>query len=475
MVRQNPSERKNVRHGKEGEPQGRPQRHSRLRTGFSTGTAMTAAARAALRTVLTGKAPAWVAVRLPVGYYLPVPTSVSRTGGMEAEGQVVKDAGDDPDVTHKAVIHTRVRIVPVDPPDEAKIRPIGTGTLVGRDTVSEIRLSAGFGVGRVTKPGLPVPVGDPAVNPGPRAMLLENLEEELAWFPAGVILKSMRDARLSPPDEGDSALTPVVRLPLRVCGKRGTRVAIHVHVSIPRGEELARQTLNPRLGIVGGLSILGTTGLVKPLSHEAYEETIVAALRVAAAGRCRTVVLSTGGKSEKFARELLSEMPEEAFVQIADFFAFSVQEAARAGFEAVVHSVFFGKAVKMAAGLPYTHAHKAALDLNTLVRCGEKVRTDPAVLDRAAQANTARHALEILLESGAQELIHEVAREALRRSRRFAGPGLRRLRLLLFDYDGTLLADVHDAEGPQSERGIGSEGANDSGESFGRRPEGSGP
>ncbi len=414
---------------------------------------MTAAARAALRTLLTGKAPAWVAVRLPVGYYLPVPTMARRLRGMEAEAQVVKDAGDDPDVTHKAVIHTRVRIVPANSPEEGEILPGKTGMLVNRDAFSEIRLSAGFGVGRVTKPGLPVPVGDPAVNPGPRAMLVENLEEELAWFPAGVILKSMRDARLSPPDEADFTRSPVVRLPLRACGKRDACVAIHVHVSVPRGEDLARQTFNPRLGIVGGLSILGTTGLVKPLSHEAYEETIVAALRVAAAGRCRSVVLSTGGKSEKFARELLSEMPEEAFVQIADFFAFSVQEAARAGFEAVVHSVFFGKAVKMAAGLPYTHAHKAALDLNTLVRCGERVGTDRAVLDRVAQANTARHALEILLESGARELIGEVAREALRRSRRFAGPVLRHLRLLLFDYDGTLLADVHDAEGPQSERG----------------------
>jgi len=221
-------------------------------------------------------------------------------------------------------------------------------------------------------------------------------------------------------------------------------MVLHVTVSVAQGEDLARRTLNPRLGILGGLSILGTTGLVRPLSHEAYEETIVSALRVAQANGGSTVVLSTGGKSEKLAQRYLSDVPEEAFVQIADFFAFAVHEASRMGFQTVVHSVFFGKAVKMASGVPYTHAHKVDMDLGVVVRCGQRAGTDAPVLHRVAQANTARHALEMLMEAQAREVIYEVAREALRQSRRFAGTQVRLVRLLLFDYDGTLLADVTD-------------------------------
>lgn len=406
---------------------------------------MTAAARAALRTLLTGKAPGWVAVRLPVGYYLAVSTAVLCAQELEAEAQVVKDAGDDPDITHKALIQVRVRIEPSHPNEKETVHRGEKRLVLDWQSFSEIRLSAGFGVGCVTKPGLAVPVGDPAVNPGPRAMLVENLEEELTRCPGWIESDAMGGVLRGLPEGSDSAIGREVRLPLRWSGKPGGHWVLRVHVSIPRGEELARHTLNPRLGIVGGLSILGTTGLVKPLSHEAYEETIVSAFRVAVAGGCRTVVLSTGGKSEKLAREHLPETPDEAFVQIADFFGFAVRKAVREGFEAVIHSVFFGKALKMAAGLPYTHAHKAAMDLHTLMRCGEKAVTARSVLERAVQANTARHALEILLDAKAWDVIREVAREALRQSRRFAGPSLRHLRLLLFDYGGELLADVYDS------------------------------
>ena len=148
--------------------------------------------------------------------------------------------------------------------------------------------------------------------------------------------------------------------------ERAGDLSILVEIEVPRGEELARHTLNPRLGILGGISILGTTGIVKPFSNEAYEQTIQAALSVAASSACGTVVLSTGGKSERFARDLFQELPPEAFVQIADFFSFAVKEARRFGFTRIIHSLFFGKAIKMAQGHPYTHAHSVPLDLDFL-------------------------------------------------------------------------------------------------------------
>lgn len=432
---------------------------------------MTAAARAALRTLLTGRAPSWVAVRLPVGYYMAVPATILSEGVSQAEALVIKDAGDDPDVTHNAAIHVQVKLMELAP------RAVGAQTKgenasqAGEGAV-EIRLTAGQGVGVVTKPGLPVPVGEPAINPGPRAMLTENLGEELKCFlgafRGGDVCQAeahgtyprgpdpFRHETASFPEklphqENTAAETHdigrVVRLPLRVGEIAPYPLVLHIHVSVAQGEALARRTLNPRLGVLGGLSILGTTGLVKPLSHEAYEETIVSALHVAVANGCRTVVLSTGGKSEKLARGFLIGLPEEAFIQIADFFAFSVQEASRVGFDTVVHSVFFGKAVKMASGLSYTHAHKAGMDLGTLVRCGRQAGADPSLLERVAGANTARHALEMLLKGDGREVVLEVARAAMAHSRRFAGAGVKHLRLLLFDYDGTILADLSDRGG----------------------------
>jgi len=423
-------------------------RRNRLRIGFSTGTAMTAAARAALRRILTGKAPSWVAVRLPVGYYLPVPTAIVAATDLTAEALVIKDAGDDPDVTHKAAIHVRVSVAAAEG-ERSEVSRGQRQACFGEGAGSEIRLCAGPGVGVVTKPGLAVPVGEPAINPVPRRMLAENMAEELERSPWGVLFETLRTRGTA--DSGSEAFEPKrhVRLALPPIPGLSVPVLLHVRVSIPQGEDLARRTLNPRLGIHGGLSVLGTTGLVKPLSHEAYEETIAAALAVAKAGGCRSVVLSTGGKSEKLARKILGGEPDEAFVQIADFFAFAVREAARMGFDTVVHSVFFGKAVKMASGVPYTHAHKAAMDLKVLVRCGERVGVKRPVLERIAHANTARHALEILLQNGTQNVFRAVAEEALRRSRRFAGAGVRRLRLLLFDYEGCILADVAEETGAE--------------------------
>lgn len=414
-------------------------RRKRLRKGFSTGTAATAAAQAALRFLLTGAVSRHVSVRLPAGYFLPVPIDRIEQEGRGAVAFVIKDGGDDPDVTHKGEIAAAVDLDCFQGAlEETNSSPCCAETRVRAfQSLSGVVLRGGPGVGHVTKRGLPVPPGEPAINPVPRGMMAENLYEEL-------LRVNLPWGRGQKGSMGPQALDKAsVFLPFPSNGflPGDHCLRVNVEVRVPKGEEMALRTLNPRLGVKGGISILGTTGLVKPFSHKAYEETIEAGLSVAAAAGCHSVVLSTGGKSEKFARELLAHLPVECFVEIADFFAFGVQESVRVGFRRIVHSVFFGKAVKMAQGHPYTHAHRVALDLEPLSRLVLEKGHEKDFSRKIAQCNTARHALELIQERSALNVVEDVAREARDRSRHFAGHGTE-VRVLLFDYGGLLLADT---------------------------------
>jgi cobalt-precorrin-5B (C1)-methyltransferase len=388
-----------------------------LRRGFSTGTAATAAAVAALRFGITGVCPQVVAVRLPGNLYLGVRIKDCRWAGPWGQASVIKDGGDDPDVTHRAELIATV------------------SWRVASSSPGGLRLAAGEGVGVVTKPGLPVAIGEPAINPAPRAMLRQNLAEE--WQRLGPVACAKTGGEAVPANAPRSS----VWLPFEGSHNSLRRLLLEVEIQVPKGTELARHTLNPRLGIVGGISILGTTGIVKPFSHEAYEETIDAGLKVAAANGCLNVVLSTGGKSERFARSLLGGWREESFVQVADFFAFAVRAAAAKGFSTIVHSAFFGKVVKMAQGHAYTHAHRSAMDLQPLAELARQCGHGEALADALAAANTARQALELLQSHGARDVIEAVVHQALEQSLRLAGGSLG-VRLLLFDYDGQLLVDA---------------------------------
>jgi|WetSurMetagenome_2_1015567.scaffolds.fasta_scaffold05992_4 cobalt-precorrin-5B (C1)-methyltransferase len=415
-----------------------PRARGRLRAGFSTGTAVAGAARAALRFLLTGEVSTVVAVRLPSGIFLPVPVKEVHAAEEGVRASVIKDAGDDPDVTDKAEIQVILRRG-----SESAQKSLPGSCRRFRNSLERIptpgiRLVAGEGVGVATKAGLPVRIGEPAVNPVPRMMLVENLAEELS---GGRVSEAL------PPYAKDLRGDPMkahVFLPFPFQDESMKDLLLEVEVRVPRGVELARHTLNPRLGIMGGISILGTTGLVKPFSHEAYKETIQAELSVATANGCKAIVFSTGGKSERFARNMLKDWPEEGFVQIADFFGFALDESRQRGFEKVVLSVFFGKAIKMAQGHPYTHAHRVSLDLGPLAEQARKAGYSASFCQSLAGANTAREALDLIMAKRAEELIRTVAKGVLGQASRIAGKTTA-MRLLLFDYEGSLLLDL---EGP---------------------------
>ena len=233
----------------------------------------------------------------------------------------------------------------------------------------------------------------------------------------------------------------ITRAVAEVLDRRPETAAVTVEVFIPEGRRLAEKTLNARLGIVGGLSILGTTGWVHPLSHEAYIATIQSAVNVAAATGCRKLVMTTGRRSERFAQSRWPDLPEEGFVQIGDFFKAGCEAAAVKGFDRLVLAVFFGKAVKMAQGVEHTHAAKSELTLTRLARWTQRMTGDETIAGHVAAANTARHALEYL-RPGCPGVIRKVGDEMIRAARKFAGG--QDVRGVMFDYDGTLLYNSED-------------------------------
>lgn len=362
-----------------------------LREGFTTGTAAAGAAKAAARLLLSGERLAAVDTPLPGGARLALPVVELTLHQDTARAVVIKDGGDDPDATHGARIGCRVTCRP----DEA-----------GRLTVE-----GGQGVGRVTLPGLPVPVGQPAINPAPLAQIKAALAEAAA-----------------------------------AAGYAGGLVAV---VEVADGEAIAQKTLNPRLGIVGGISILGVSGIVRPFSHQAFRASIAEGLDVARALGHDTVGLASGRRSEALLARHCPELPETARIEAADFFAFSLKQAAKRGFSRILWATFGGKLVKMAQGLANTHAHQGATDFSVLAAGCREAGWPETACRAVARANTARHAFELAPTPAAKAALAELlARQALGVMTRFAGPGPA-LELCVFDFDGSRLVRVARPSAPE--------------------------
>ena len=370
-----------------------------LREGFTTGTAAAAAALAAASLLLAPPENARIsgnAMRTPLppftadgepAAYLNVPiANCQRLDTRSARAEVIKDGGDDPDATHGMTIAATVCLC--------------RGARAG-----EVILAAGPGIGRVTLPGLPLPVGAAAINPAPRRQIRAALE---------ALAKS-----------------------------RGYTGAFSVCLDAPEGVIRARRTLNARLGIAGGISILGTSGLVKPYSHEAWQEVIRQGANMAAAQGCAALGLSTGRRTEKLLMSAHPDWPEQAFVQMADFAAMSVRAAAQAGFRRLAVGLFIGKLLKIAQGLEYTHAHSADLDLEAAAALAREAGLAENDAENLRRCNTAMQALGIILRSPARDaVLAALARRAALALKTWSGPGVA-LEVRLFDFDGhTLYIDT---------------------------------
>lgn len=346
-----------------------------MRTGYTTGACAAAAAAAATRALLGGTAVDSASIWLPAGREATFAIARCELGPDRALCGVVKDAGDDPDVTHGAEICATV----------------------WRRPASGIELRGGEGVGRVTLPGLGLEIGGPAINPVPRRMILDEVSKA-----AGAAL---------------------------------ARGGLVVEISVPRGEEIAKRTLNARLGIVGGISILGTTGIVRPFSTAAYRASVVQQIDVAAAQGERTVLLATGSRSERAATGLHPELDDVCCVEVGDFTGIALRRAVAAGIERVVFVGMAGKIAKLAAGVMMTHFHRSRVDGDVLAAAARAARAPAEVIEAATETETARHYFEVCVAQGAVEPLRLLCEQAAAACRRHVDGALE-IEVVMVDFDG---------------------------------------
>ncbi len=352
-----------------------------LRPGFTTGACAAAATRGALLALVCQRSFSDVSIRLPAGQAVPFALHSCTFTESEGRASVIKDAGDDPDVTHGAEVCSRVTW----------------------EHEPGVVFRRGVGVGLVTKKGLPVPPGEPAINPAPRKLIAEVVGEVLAER-----------------------------------GLAGRGVA--VEIAVPAGEELARKTFNPRLGIVGGISILGTTGIVVPYSTAAWVASVTQEIDVAAAGGIRELVLTVGARGERQARQLFS-LPEEAFVQVGPFFGAALRHCAAAGMRKVRLAAMIGKLAKFAAGNESVHSTTSTQDFAFLADLARAAGADAALVEEITRANTAGEVSDLAASRGLRDFHWAICKRAWEFAATLAG-GMA-VEVYLTGQEGEVLGQYH--------------------------------
>lgn len=350
-----------------------------LKRGWTTGACATAATKSALTALITGEFIDPVGIILPKGEVPFFPLAYEGLGEGYAMAGIVKDAGDDPDVTHGATIISTV--FPAPP---------GTGII----------FRAGEGVGTVTRPGLPIPPGEAAINPMPRRMMTEICEE--------------------------------------ICAKYGLPADLVITISVPEGEELAKNTWNPRLGIIGGISILGTTGIVHPFSCAAWIHSIHRGIDVARAAGQTHVLGATGSTSEDAALALY-DLPDFAVLDMGDFAGGVLKYLRNHPIDKLTIAGGFAKLTKLAQGALDLHSARSQVDMGFLWMQAEKLGAPADMKDRILFANTAQEVLEITQSIGLNmaEPIAQTARQTALETLRGAPVDVE---VIVTDRKGTILA-----------------------------------
>ena len=365
-----------------------------MRTGYTTGSTAAAATKAAAQTLLTGVAVSEISIHLPVGRdaTFAVKRSERSPDGATVMCAVLKDGGDDPDVTHGAEIWASVSLQP----SVAVTKPI----------------SGGIGVGTVTRPGTGIEVGDPAITRVPRRMILQSLED------AG------REFGLP---EGKSLV---------------------VEISVPDGVEIAKKTTNSRLGILDGISILGSTGVVQPYSTAAWRASVHLAIDVAAANNLSHLVLTTGTQSEAFAKQRL-DLPDMAYIEAGIFSGHSMKRCVMREVGRATHAGMVGKFSKMAMGYFVTHVAGNRVDTSFLAGLAAECGASAKVQEEMTGAASARHFQEIAQANGLLSVFPLMCQRVCEQSQKYLSDDSDALIIdaLCFDFDGTLLGQASTSPG----------------------------
>lgn len=321
-----------------------------LREGYTTGACAAAAAKAAALMLFSQQPVEKIEIWIPAGKKLSLLTLDREIGINSAKCAIQKDGGDDPDITHGMKIFAQVKKLPNCLPDQPRIL-----------------IRGGEGVGIVTKPGLQIAVGEPAINPIPRSLICQEVDKVL------------------PPEQ-----------------------KVEVIISVPGGEEIAKRTFNPRLGIVGGISVLGTTGIVKPMSEEAFKASLALQLQIARAKGIKEIVLTPGNIGEKIAKEKLDLTPE-SIVQMSNFVGFMLDECRKNQIEKILFLGHHGKLVKIAGGIFQTHSRVADAKKEIMASYAVLVGADRETVAQILEANTAEEVLLILEEKNLDQVFNLLA------------------------------------------------------------------
>ena len=355
------------------------EKKAKLKTGYTTGSCATAASKAALLSIINQKKIQNVDILLPKRSHIKIPIHLCEFESEKAKCTVIKDGGDDPDVTHGAEIVVELSFT---------------------KKIGEIQIDGGEGVGMVTKPGLGLEINKSAINPVPKKMITENLREV-----------------------GEEILL-----------EKGIRIVI----SVPKGRELGPKTDNPRLGITNGISILGTSGIVIPFSTAAYAASIRQNLDVSVAMGNDTVVLTTGGRSEDFAKKII-DLPEHCFVQMGDFSGYTIQQCSKKNIKKAYVVGFIGKMAKMAVGIKQTHVKGSKVDMTFLAELAQRCNASQSVISDIKKANTARHVLEIIQKNKIEGFFDLICAETYKHMREHSKDKVP-IDVVLFDFQGNILA-----------------------------------
>lgn len=356
------------------------------RKGYTTGACTAAAARAAVTGLVTGFVPKQIENQLPNGQQVIFKVIAGFCDNAHAHAVVIKDAGDDPDCTHNAHLTVDIKLLP--------------------NQVKTIHLLGGKGIGKITMRGLGLEVGGAAINPVPHKNILENIQQ--------------------------------------VAHDLLQQHGLEITVSVPDGELMAKKTLNARLGIIGGISILGTTGIVHPYSTAAFKASVVQGVEVAANQGLDTVVLTTGGRTEKFTIKELPQLNKASFVQMGDFLSPALDTAERVNIKKIIIGGMIGKLTKMAQGERITHARRNPVNTQLLAEIAQSIGADKNVCDDIAANETARYAGERMEELGLSDAFYTALCKRVVMTLKARYPNKFNYILLVCDFNGHKLAQYQE-------------------------------
>jgi cobalt-precorrin-5B (C1)-methyltransferase len=352
------------------------------RKGYTTGTTAAAAAKAAAMYWKSGKAPVSVEVTLPNMEIVTLKVEEAWTMGQAYWASVVKDGGDDIDVTNGLILSAEV-------------------VVLGHSNSLDIQVLGGVGVGIITKNGLQRNIGEPAINPVPLTMIENGIKEIM-----------------------------------------GSGYQVQVTIHVPKGEEAAKRTFNPRLGVVGGISIIGSTGIVEPMSEEAWKKSLEIELSQKVRQGQKKIVLVPGNHGEKFAIASL-KYREDQIVMMSNFVGYMLMEACRLGVKEVILVGHIGKLIKVAGGNFHTHNRVSDGRMDVLCNHLAKVRAAYDLMDRVRESNTTDEAVALIDEAGLEVVYESIAKVIKDKAESYTYDQLK-VEVALYNMKGRLLAKTMD-------------------------------